>query len=114
MKLYHQPWSPNCQKVLIVIQEAGIGEHVEIEPYNPFAGRQDWFVALNPAHKVPVLVDGDAVIWESGAIVHHLATTFDVLLPADAADRATALTLLFYESCAVAPTVGGEGLFGMI
>ncbi len=112
MKLYHQPWSPNCQKVLITLHELGLADEVEIVPYNPFAAREAWFLDLNPAHKVPVLVDGDTVLWESGAITYHLAAKYDALLPTDPADRGLAATLLYYESCNVAPTIGGEGLFG--
>lgn len=112
MKLYHQPWSPNCQKVLIVINELGITGEVEIIHYNPFEQREDWFLELNPSHKVPVLVDGETVLWESAAIVMHLATKYGGLLPVDAGDRGTAITLLSYESCNIAPTIGGEGLFG--
>ncbi len=112
MKLYHQPWSPNCQKVLIAMHELGIADRVEMVAYNPFDGREPWYLALNPAHKVPVLVDGDMVLWESGAITHHLAATHDALLPAAPAERGLALTLVHYESCNIAPTIGGEGLFG--
>ncbi len=112
MKFYHQPWSPNCQKVLIALNELGIADEVEIVLHNPFEGREDWFLELNPAHKVPVLADGAAVFWESGAILHHLATKQGALLPDDPADRSLAETLLYYESCNVAPTIGGEGLFG--
>ncbi len=112
MKLYHQPWSPNCQKVLITIAELGVADDLDIIAYNPFAERAQWFLDLNPAHKVPVLVDGDAVFWESAAITAHLATKYAGLLPAAPADLATAMTLLYYESCNIAPTIGGEGLFG--
>ncbi len=112
MKLYHQPWSPNCQKVLITLYELGVSDDVEIVHYNPFEQREDWFLALNSAHKVPVLVDGETALWESGAIVQHLARKYDGLLPTDPADRGMAITLLYYESCNVAPTIGGEGLFG--
>ncbi len=112
MKLYHQPWSPNCQKVLITVAELGVADDVETIAYNPFAERAQWFLDLNPAHKVPVLVDGDAVFWESAAITSHLATKYADLLPAAPADLAVAMTLLYYESCNIAPTIGGEGLFG--
>lgn len=112
MKLYHQPWSPNCQKPLIAINELSVTDDVEIIHYNPFEVREDWFLDLNPAHKVPVLVDGETVLWESASIVMHLATKYGGLLPADERDRGTAATLLAYESCNIAPTIGGEGLFG--
>lgn len=47
------------------------------------------FLRLNPAHKVPVLVDGDAVITESAAIVLYLAEKHPEkgLLPTDLAQR---------------------------
>ncbi len=112
MRLYHQPWSPNCQKVLIALNELGVVDQVEIALHNPMEGRDARFLALNPANKVPVLDDDGAVFWESGAILQHLATKFGGLLPADPADRAMATTLVYYESCNVAPTIGGEGLFG--
>ncbi len=112
MKLYHSIWSPNCQKVLMTLHELGVAHSVEITTYNPFARREDWFLALNPAHKVPVLVDGDVVLSESGAINLHLANKFGALLPDDPQDRATATMLLFYEACNILPTVGGEGYFG--
>ena len=112
MRLYHQPWSPNCQKVLIVMNELGIIDDVEIVHYNPFEQREDWFLELNPTHKVPVLVDGEMTLWESASIVMHLASAYHGLFPEDAKDRGIAASLVAYESCNIAPTIGGEGLFG--
>jgi len=48
------------------------------------------FLQLNPAGKLPVLVDGDVVVPESAAIVLYLADKFKDkgLMPADGAQRA--------------------------
>jgi len=48
------------------------------------------FLKINPAGKVPALVDGDALITESVAIVQYLAAKYPekALLPRDAAERA--------------------------
>lgn len=66
----------------------------------PFA-REDWgsgfrptdspeFLALNPNAMVPVLVDGDTVLWESNTISRYLAARYGAgpLLPVDAMHRA--------------------------
>ncbi|PCE29716.1 glutathione S-transferase family protein [Burkholderia ubonensis] len=54
--------------------------------------RRPEFLRLNPAGKVPVLVDGDLVIPESAAIVLYLADKYPqkALLPVDLAARAQA------------------------
>ena len=66
----------------------------EFVPVNLLAGEhmQAEFLRLNPAHKVPVLVDGDVVVTESAAIVLYLAEKYRAkgLLPADLAQRAQA------------------------
>jgi glutathione S-transferase len=49
--------------------------------------RQPEFLKLNPMGKVPVIVDGDLVLWESGAILLYLAQTHGQL-PSDAATAA--------------------------
>lgn len=69
-----------------------LGADFEYVPVNLLAQenlRPD-FLALNPAGKVPVLVDGDFVLTESAAIVLYLAERFpdSGLLPADLEERA--------------------------
>ncbi|MFP3501566.1 glutathione S-transferase family protein [Burkholderia sp. SIMBA_062] len=56
------------------------------------------FLHLNPAGKVPVLVDGDLVIPESAAIVLYLADKYPekALLPADLARRADAYRWIMF------------------
>ncbi len=58
-------------------------EYVEVDVLHG-EGRAVWFLALNPAGKVPVLVDGSLVLSESAAICMHLADRFPAhgLLPA--------------------------------
>jgi len=68
------------------------------------------FVALNPNSKIPALLDrsGPAPIrlFESGAILLHLAQKFDALLPADPERRAECLCWLFWQMGS-APFLGG-------
>jgi len=58
-------------------------EYVEVD-LKRGEGQKPWFLAINPAGKVPVLIDGEQVITESAAICLHLAEKFPAsrLLPA--------------------------------
>ena len=68
-----------------------LGLDYEFIPVNLVAGehRRPDFLALNPAGKVPVLVDGDLVIPESAAIVLYLAEKYPEkgLMPTSLAQR---------------------------
>lgn len=76
----------------------------EMIPVDLHAGeqRESEFLALNPAAKVPVLVDGDVVISESAAIQLYLADTYGDrfpgggLIPATPADRGRMYHWLFF------------------
>jgi glutathione S-transferase len=62
--------------------------------------RKPAFLKLNPAGRVPVLVDGDLVLTESVAIVVYLADKYPDrgFIPADAPERAQALRWLLFTA----------------
>jgi glutathione S-transferase len=90
MKLYTFVGSPNGRKVQAVINHLHLD--VEIEHRDVFEGdlRTPDYLALNPNAKVPTLVDGTFVLWESAAIMQYLADKAggDVLFPRDPQKRA--------------------------
>lgn len=68
MKLLGRAASINVRKVLWTCAELGLDyEHEECRLDTPA------FLALNPNAMVPVLVDGDFVLWESNSICRYLA-----------------------------------------
>lgn len=75
IKLLGRSTSGNVQKVLFMLEEIGV--KYSREDY----GRQfnntttPEYKKLNPNSKVPTIIDGDAVIWESNTILRYLAAT---------------------------------------
>lgn len=60
---------PYVQRAVIVADEKGMDvERVDVD----LARKPDWFVALSPTGKVPLLRVGDAVLFESAAICEYL------------------------------------------
>lgn len=107
MKLYHFPSSPHCLKVRAVAYELDV--HLELTAVNVFKRETDatLFRALNPNGLVPVLVDGDFVLWESNAMITYLATTHTTppLLPTDARGRADVDRWLHWQSAHLGPVL---------
>jgi GSH-dependent disulfide-bond oxidoreductase len=73
------------------------------------------FVAANPNSKIPALIDRSEStpvrVFESGAILMHLAEKFGVLLPSKGADRAACLSWLFWQMGSAPYLGGGFGHF---
>jgi glutathione S-transferase len=90
MKLHVVVGSPNCRRVQAVVNHLGLG--VDLEYYDFFVGdlRGPSYLALNPNGMVPVLTDGAFTLWESNAIMQHLADKAgsDALFPRDPQRRA--------------------------
>lgn len=82
--------SSNVQPVMWCAAELGLS--VDRRDYGHVHGGLDTpeYAAMNPNRLVPVLKDGDLVLWESAAIVRYLAARYgdDAFWPGDAAERA--------------------------
>lgn len=84
--------SINVQKVMWAVGEIGL-DHTRLDVGRAFGGNDTpAYRAMNPNGRVPVLVDGDAVIWESHSCVRYLAARYDPggLWPEDPAERSLA------------------------
>jgi glutathione S-transferase len=110
MQLYHHPFSPSARRVLMVAEHLGIAlDLVEINLASPDDRRR--IEELNDNSKIPVLVDGGFVLWESCAIMQYLAdgTPGQTIYPHDRAARADVNRWMFWTCQHFAPALGVFG-----
>src|SRR6188474_1859571 len=67
--------------------------------------KQPAHLALHPFGKIPTYEEGDLVLFETGAIVLHIAQRHAGLLPDDANARARAITWMFAALNTVEPPI---------
>ena len=105
MKLHTFLPSPNSVKVMAVIHQLELDVelvHIDLTKQE----RVDH--ALNPNGMIPTLQDGDVTLWESQAIMLHLAKKHNSdLLPADPKQRAHMDQWMFWFLAHFGPAVGG-------
>ncbi|HEX4741956.1 MAG TPA: glutathione-dependent disulfide-bond oxidoreductase [Caulobacteraceae bacterium] len=107
--------TPNGIKVTVMLEELLAAGHAGAE-YDAWLIRIDGaqfgsgFVGVNPNSKIPALMDRSGPtpirVFESGAILLHLAQKFGAFLPTDPAARAECLSWLFWQ-VGSAPYLGG-------
>lgn len=90
LKLYSHPFSTFGRRVRIALQEKNIPCEQVLVDIAARKHREPEYLALNPYSRVPTLVDGDLVLYESTAILNYLEALFPEppLIPADAQGRA--------------------------
>jgi glutathione S-transferase len=96
IKLYDFKSSPNCQRVKVVLEEKKIPyETVNID-LRAGAQKTPEYLKINPYGKVPAIVDGDTVLYESCIINEYLDENYPSprLMPANPAARAKARILI--------------------
>lgn len=106
LTLYYHP-SPNPLKVALLIEELGL-------PYKPvpidtFKGEQHGadFLKINPNAKVPAIVTADGgVVFDSNAILLHLAEDAGRFLPPVGPERGELLSWLFFVATGLSPFSG--------
>jgi GSH-dependent disulfide-bond oxidoreductase len=106
IKFYYSP-APNPAKVTLLLEETGLP--YEVIPVDTRKGEQHLpaLTALNPNAKVPVIVDGDAVVFDSNAIVLYLAEKAGQFLPPNTpAERGQMLSWLMFIASGIGPFSG--------
>jgi GST-like protein len=106
IKFYYHP-SPNPAKVALFLEEAGLD--YEVVPVDTRKGEQfkPEFLAINPNAKTPALTDGDAVLFDSTAILIYLANkTGKFLADKTPTDTAQMLSWLMLVATGIGPYSG--------
>ena len=111
--LYTAP-TPNGWKASVTLEELAIPYHVI--PVNLGAGEQKepGFLAINPNGRIPAIVDhdeGGLAVFESGALMIHLAEKAGRLLPTARAPRARVLSWLMFQMGGLGPMMGQANVF---
>jgi GST-like protein len=111
-RTFHGWATPNSNRVTVMLEECGLDyavHGVNIRAREQFAPA---ILALNPYGKVPILVedaqDGTPplVLFESGAILLHLAETQDALLPREPRARSEVMAWLMVALTSLGPYTG--------
>ena len=106
--------TPNGWKVTIMIEElfeAGVElPPISVHEVSLLDGEQfsSEFTAKNPNQKIPVLVDGDLAIFESGAALLYLAEKFSSQLLPQGEARWGVLPWLFWQAANIGPVFGNK------
>ena len=92
LDFYHGHGSPYGWRVWLALEHLGIAYEPRILSFSEKDHLKPDFVAINPRHRVPTIVDEGFVLWESLAILEYLDERFGAakarLYPGSAADRA--------------------------
>ncbi len=104
MKLYDFAPSPNCRKVRAVAYELGL--KLDYVPVDLIRGetRAAAFVAKNPNGRLPLLEDGELLLWESSAIIAYLGAGSS-LVPTAPKERAEVDRWIAWQLAHLGPAI---------
>lgn len=105
MKFYFHP-SPNPMKVALLLEE--LQTPYELIGVDTFKGEQHLpaFLAINPNAKVPALIDGDVKVFDSQAILLHLAQKHQRFMPTSTTGQGELLSWLMFIATGLSPFSG--------
>ncbi len=98
LTLYYGSGSPYAWRAQFALEHKALSYELKVLSFSAGDTKKPEFIALNPRHRVPVLVDGDFVLYESNAIVEYLDEAYPAtgapLFPGDARTRALVRRLI--------------------
>ena len=116
IQLYSLP-TPNGVKVSIMLEEAGMPYEVHLIDFGNEDQKTPEFLSLNPNGKIPAILDPDGpgnkpmALFESGAILHYLASKSGKFIPQNPIGRWHAIQWVMFQMGGVGPMFGQVGFF---
>jgi glutathione S-transferase len=96
--LYYGSGSPYAWRAQLALEHKALPYELKVLSFSAKDTRKPEFLALNPRHRVPVLVDDDFALYESNAIVEYLDEAWPAtgarLFPGDVRTRALVRRLI--------------------
>ena len=110
LSLHHCP-EARSMRALWILEEMGLPFELHELDFSMASLRDPAFLAVSPLGRVPCLVDGDTRVFESGAIMIHLAEKSGKFLPADTVGRSRVIQWLMFQMGGVGPMMGQANVF---
>jgi glutathione S-transferase len=105
--LYHFPYSQHARRVVSLLEAASLPYELRHVDLAQGAHLSADYLAINPNHQVPTLLDGDLTLHESNAILRYLCQKHALTdwYPADLKHRARVDQWLDWNQCRLSPAV---------
>ena len=106
--------TPNGWKASVTLEELGLAYNVHSINLANQTQKEEWFLALNPNGRIPVIVDrenDDFGVFETGAIMVYLAEKTGRLLPTDVKGRSLVMQWLMFQMSGIGPMMGQANVF---
>lgn len=101
--------TPNGWKVAIALEEMELAYTPHVLNLSERTQHEEWFLAMNPNARIPVIVDHDAddlTIFETGAIMLYLSEKSGKFMPTSLKGRYAAMQWLMFQMSGIGPMQG--------
>jgi len=110
IELFTAP-TPNGRKISIALEEMGLPYEVHAVDLKSGAQKSPDFLRINPNGRIPAILDNGFAVFESGAILLHLAEKHGKLLSAEPRARSITIQWLMWQMGGLGPMHGQANVF---
>jgi glutathione S-transferase len=106
IKIYADPITINCRKVMAGLDLMGAPYELAYIDYFKGEQKSEAYIAVNPNASIPAMADREFVLWESNSILQYAADKYgcEAAYPKDPKTRADINRWMFWESASWFPS----------